>query len=387
MTGSQGDLGGLLAAHRRRVGLTQEELSERSSLSVRAISELESGRVLYPRPSTVGALVDALTLAPADRRALEHATRDNRSPGTGPWWWPDAPLLLPPADFTGRAFLLDMLRRHRRGVVVLHGAVGIGKTSLALHHAQRVAADFRDGAAYVSIGDGCGSEAVLKASRHPSSGQGPDELSLALAGRAALLLLDDVVSEDQVRAVVDAAPHCLVLITSRGELRGLPHVTHIEVGTMPESEALEVLCGVVGADRVNADPGAALDLARLCGGLPLALRAAANRLASRPHWPIRYLADKLRDRTKRWQVLDAADDRLATAMESAYHRLDDEAVRTFLGLGAHLPRPAELPDGLWHNGLVRRMPGGGYAVPDLVLAFAEVCVRRGKARADRQAAV
>jgi len=110
--------------------------------------------------------------------------------------------------------------------------------------------------------------------------------------------------------------------------------------------------------------------------LPLALRAAANRLASRPRWPVRHLTDRLRDRAKRWEVLDAADNRLSAAMESAYRRLDDEAVRVLLGLGAGSVRPAELPVGLWRGGLAHRVLGGGHAVPDLVLAFAESRARR-----------
>ncbi|MFD9733222.1 helix-turn-helix domain-containing protein [Umezawaea sp. NPDC059074] len=357
-------LGVLLAAHRRHAGLTQEELSERSRLSVRAISDLEGGRVRAPRPRTVGALAEALTLAPADRGALERAVRANRAAAVEPPRWPDEPLPLPPAGFTGRVALLDALRDRRDGVVVLHGAVGVGKTSVALVHAHRVADRLPGGVAHVAVGDRHHSAAVPRS---------------ASSGRGGLLLLDDVVSEDHVRPLLDSAGDRVVLITSRGDLPGLRHATRFAVDALRECEAMAVLRDVVGSERVDADLHGAHDLVRLCGGLPLALRAAANRLASRPRWPVRHLVDRLRDRTRRWEVLDAADDRLSTAVESAYRRLDDDSVRALLALGrgAHPARATDLPVALWRAGLAEPAPGGGYAVPELVLAFAEMCVRRG----------
>ena len=354
-------LGVLLAAHRRHAGLTQEELSERSRLSVRAISDLECGRVRSPRSRTVGALAEALTLAPAERGALERVVRADRAVVVEP---PGEPLPLPPAGFTGRVALLDALRDRRDGVVVLHGAVGIGKTSVALVHAHRVADRFPGGVAHVSVGDRHSSAAVPRS---------------ALPGRGGLLLLDDVVTEDHVRAVLGSAGDRLVLITSRGDLPGLRHATRFAVDALSECEAVAVLREVVGSERVDADPDGARDLVRLCGGLPLAVRVAANRLASRPRWPVRHLVDRLRDRTRRWEVLDAADDRLSTAVESAYRRLDDDSARALLALGrgARPARATDLPVALWRAGLAEPASGGGYAVPELVLAFAEMCGRRG----------
>src|ERR1700761_9741233 len=46
-------------------GLTQEDLAERSGISVRAIADLERGRTRRPYPSSVRAVVRALGLPPA----------------------------------------------------------------------------------------------------------------------------------------------------------------------------------------------------------------------------------------------------------------------------------------------------------------------------------
>jgi transcriptional regulator with XRE-family HTH domain len=59
--------GQLVVDHRRRRGLTQEELAERSGLSVRAIRDVESGRVRRPRSSSVRLLADAFGLTDAER--------------------------------------------------------------------------------------------------------------------------------------------------------------------------------------------------------------------------------------------------------------------------------------------------------------------------------
>ncbi|HEX6755733.1 MAG TPA: helix-turn-helix transcriptional regulator [Mycobacteriales bacterium] len=57
---------GVLADLRRRCGLTQEELAERSGLTARAISDLERGAVRRPRRTTVERLAAALGLAGAE---------------------------------------------------------------------------------------------------------------------------------------------------------------------------------------------------------------------------------------------------------------------------------------------------------------------------------
>src|SRR6201992_886897 len=51
-----------LRQQRTAAGLTQEDLAERSGVSVRAIADLERGRTRKPYPSSVRALVRALGL-------------------------------------------------------------------------------------------------------------------------------------------------------------------------------------------------------------------------------------------------------------------------------------------------------------------------------------
>ncbi|WP_018685104.1 BTAD domain-containing putative transcriptional regulator [Actinokineospora enzanensis] len=59
-----GAFGELLRSHRTRVGLTQQQLAERSGVSVRALRYIERGEVGMPRPDSLRRLADALGVTP-----------------------------------------------------------------------------------------------------------------------------------------------------------------------------------------------------------------------------------------------------------------------------------------------------------------------------------
>jgi DNA-binding SARP family transcriptional activator/Tfp pilus assembly protein PilF len=72
-------LGTLLREYRLRTGMTQSELARRAGLSVRALRDIEQGRVAQPRSQSVQGLADALRLADIDHhRLLEAAGRAER---------------------------------------------------------------------------------------------------------------------------------------------------------------------------------------------------------------------------------------------------------------------------------------------------------------------
>jgi DNA-binding SARP family transcriptional activator/tetratricopeptide (TPR) repeat protein len=62
--------GALLLGIRLRAGMTQLALARRAGISVRAVRDIEQGRVLRPRAPSVTQLVTALSPSAADRRAL-----------------------------------------------------------------------------------------------------------------------------------------------------------------------------------------------------------------------------------------------------------------------------------------------------------------------------
>src|SRR5262245_14254436 len=114
--GEPGSLGALVRRYRGAAGRTQEELAERSGLSVQAISMLERGVRHAPRSSTIETLARALVLDPARHEALVAAARegraaagedppaDDRAPaGPGPGQWPSESTGQPAAGPPGGA--------------------------------------------------------------------------------------------------------------------------------------------------------------------------------------------------------------------------------------------------------------------------------------------
>jgi transcriptional regulator with XRE-family HTH domain len=67
--------GTLLRGYRSASGLTQEDLAERSGVSIRAIADMERGRTARPFRHSVHRLAEALELREAERDQLERASR------------------------------------------------------------------------------------------------------------------------------------------------------------------------------------------------------------------------------------------------------------------------------------------------------------------------
>jgi transcriptional regulator with XRE-family HTH domain len=339
----------LLVGYRKSVGLTQEMLAERAGISTRAISDMERGLVRHPQRRTWQALADALALADPER--LEFLRAVGHGEPVAPAEPPGAcrlPSELPPevADLVGRAdelteliALLDDGPRpgYRSATVVsVFGAPGVGKTTFAVHAMHRLAHRYPDGCLFVRLG-GTGSAPVtseqalgsmLVALGVAESQLPPDVDARAslcralLRGRRMALLLDNVADEAQVRPLLPSSPDCLVLVTSRRVLSGLESVTRILLDVLRPNDSATLLGSIVGRARAEAEPAAVRRVAELCGNLPLALRIAGNRLATRPRWRVDTLVRQLDDERRRLNTLTAGDLEVRSAFEISYRQCD-----------------------------------------------------------------
>ncbi|MFI6350837.1 BTAD domain-containing putative transcriptional regulator [Streptomyces sp. NPDC050560] len=168
-----------------------------------------------------------------------------------------------------------------------------------------------------------------------------DELSellhQATRNRLMLVVLDDAVSEAQVRPVLDAAPDTAFVITGRPVLGALEDVRHLVLDSLPPDEA-ERLLRACGGARMAQDQAAAAEIARRCGYLPLALRVAAAGLATRPHWTAAVLAKTLADERTRLGALALGDLDVRSTLLTGYQQTPGAHRRAFRLL-ALAPQP------------------------------------------------
>lgn len=224
-------------------------------------------------------------------------------------------------NFVGRADHLAQLdalledddpERSGGAVVIsaIEGVAGVGKTALALHWAHRLAPQMSDGQLYVDLrGDATPmepSEALAGFLR--ALGVPQDQVPVAqdeqaamyrslMADKKTLVLLDNAATAGQVRPLLPGSASCLVLVTSRGDLRGLAALDgarRLTLDVFAPEEAVDLVTKKLGQDRVRPEPDSVTQLAEACGYLPVALHNAVAHLASHPSQTIGgYLATEM----------------------------------------------------------------------------------------------
>ncbi|WP_216892952.1 ATP-binding protein [Nocardia alni] len=242
-------------------------------------------------------------------------------------------------------------------VVVIAGTAGVGKTALTLYWAHRHRSRFPGGQLYVNLrgydpGDPVDPMAVLErflvALGVPPAAM-PAELEARadlyrslLAERRVLVVLDNAATVGQVRPLLPGSGDCLVLVTSRSRLSGLvarDGAQRVALALLPEPEAVALLRATTAGYRDPDLEVQVAELARLCGRLPLALRIAAERAASRPYMPLTDLIEDLRDESSLWEALSSEAeeeaDGVRTVFAWSYRALPADAGRLFRLLGVH----------------------------------------------------
>ncbi|GAA2182698.1 ATP-binding protein [Micromonospora lupini] len=467
------ELAGLLRQLRRREArqqgetrLTYRQLAAKTGWSRGIIGEYFAGNILPP-PERFDALIRLLGATPTEQGVLATArdrieerrrrpTRDHAATGragagavrarsggaraaTASTRFP-VPRQLPPAlpGFVGRAAQLAQLDAACAGpdtsgddgrapatVVTLSGTAGVGKTTLAVHWAHRVADRFPDGQLYVDLRgfDSTGTvvtavEAVrgfLEALEVPPERiptHLPAQVGLyrsLLAGRRMLVLLDNARDADQVRPLLVGSPTCLVLVTSRNRLAGLvaaEGARPVGVDLLSAAEAWQLLARRLGADRLAVEPQAVDEMIERCARLPLALAVLAARSAAHPAFPLATLAAELRGAPRPLDSFDAGDagTDVQAVFSWSYRSLTPQAARLFRLFGCHpgpdigvaaaaslagLPReqvPRLLTE-LAHAHLVTEHAPGRFGAHDLLRAYAAEQAERLDPAEARRAAI
>lgn len=231
-----------------------------------------------------------------------------------------------------------------------------------------------------------------------------------VAGRSMLIVLDNVVSAAQAHPLLPGSPSCAVVVTSRSRLVGRvtrDGATRVELDVLPPTEAVGLLSAIIGEERVRQESEIAAELARRCDYLPLALRIAAERVASSVHTRLADLVEELGHSQDRLSALELDEDELATVRtvyswshkrtrrpssanvspsEPAYRPgLEHRSCGSTTGLSGHLrPKATGRSGGRSSH---RGERPGWYSFHALLREYARECARNNEPDAEIRAAI
>lgn len=204
-----------------------------------------------------------------------------------------------------------------------------------------------------------------------------------IAGKAALVVLDNAATEDQVRPLLPGDSGAVTLITSRRSLAQLDGVLPMQLAVVEPRQSVTLQARIAGAERIAAEPEAAARVAANCGHLPLALSLAARQLRTRPTWSVANLARRLDEGVEQF---DSARS-VRTMFDISYRSLPREWARVFRLLGLHPGRvytavstaaiagisvscAENALEHLFDEHLLTQAAPGSYTFHDLVLSYA-----------------
>ena len=343
----------------------------------------------------------ARTLTPPQQveQRLRGLLESHRAGGRTPSMLP-----APARVFAGRTRELEQLTESVEATdtgVVIHaigGMGGVGKTTLALQAAHQLAPRFPDGHFFLNLRAHTPGATPLTAHDALASllladGMHPTEIPGDLRARAFLwqarttdrriiVMLDDAADAEQVRNLLPAGPHALVLVTSRGRLAGLHDAAPVDLTALTPHEAAGLFVRLIDRPGIQATDPDIMEVARACGYLPLALRVVAARLRQRPQLSPADLLTQIE--RNRLDALRTGERSLSAVFDLSYRALTHGQQRLFRLVGAHpgidfdvsaaaalLDTDAAsarrlLEDLLDHNLLLEQRGAGRYQMHDLL---------------------
>lgn len=252
-------------------------------------------------------------------------------------------------------------------VVVLVGVGGVGKTALAVAAGHALGDAYPDGTLHAALGHGPrGSADVHDVAARFLRALGVDQAAIpadpderislyrsTIDRKRLLVVLDDAVSEAQVRRLLPTGPGSAAIVTSRSKLAGLVGVRRHTVPPLSPEDAAGLIVELAGPDRPagtasGEKPGERAgegpsgvtragtvvdEISALCGYLPLALCVAGAKLATNADLDLDELRDRLSGEHARLDELSVGDIDVRASIGASVGDLAAPAATLFARLG------------------------------------------------------
>ncbi len=355
-------LADVLGRYLQQADCSTRRLSRLSGVPLRTIENWLNGRIHRPRTwQNIVQIAAALHLTDTEANLLLHAAGhpaipELRQKGAANGdlhllrHWAALPTPAPfqtIADlpyFTGRTALLQSIQAavlaHKPGVIYsLQGMAGVGKTALAARLAYLLRPYFPDGVLWARVD--VSNDMTILASFAAAYGEDVNGFTDVesrsrvvrnlLAAKRALLILDNVEQDEQVRPLLPPSCDCVVLLTTRRHNLAVTLGGQIfPISPFDDEDALLFFSQLLDKSRVQSQKMALHQLAAAVGRLPLAMSIVAGHLRSEPDQSV---SDFLSAMQQRQLDLVYGDWNVQAAFDVTYHALPPLTRRVFNALG------------------------------------------------------
>jgi tetratricopeptide (TPR) repeat protein len=158
------------------------------------------------------------------------------------------------------------------------------------------------------------------------------EFASLVASKKMIFVVDDVGDSGVVAPLVDAAPQCALIVTSRRQLSPPGEAYRMDLSPLDLSSSVELLGTVIGVSRVQEERGAADAIARASACNPLAIKLIGVSLAESPYWSLGLALERLEHAHNERPAAPASPSAAALDMSYALLTEEERAALPLLGI-------------------------------------------------------